>query len=142
MIQFRESHFELRNKESHLRQCALVNTDITGDCSKEYGINRNSILNELTYFDMCNGSLIPDVMHDLLEGTLQYEVKLMLKSMIFTEEYFSLDHLNSRVANLELGHMESKDRPSFISVKTLQSSGFSLKQKGMYTYRCNYVSQF
>ena len=66
---------------------------------------------------MCSGSLIPDVMHDLLEGTLQYEVKLMLKAMISTDEYFLLNYLNSRVANLELGHMESKDRPSFISMK-------------------------
>ena len=81
---------------------------LTGDVSKEYGINRKSILNELIYFNMCNGSLIPDIMHDLLEGTLQYEVKLT-----------SLDYLNSKVSNLELGHMESKDRPSFISMKTL-----------------------
>ena len=83
---------------------------------------------------MCSGSLIPDVMHYMLEGTLQYEVQLMLKAMIFTDEYFSLNHFNSRIANLELGHMESKDRPSFISLKTLQSPGHSLKQKGNYMY--------
>lgn len=131
-MQFLESDFVLRNKESHLRYCALLDTDSSGDVSKEYGINRKSILSELTYFDMCNGSLIPDLMHDLLEGTLQYEVKLMLKVMILTDEYFSLDYLNSKVSNIELGHMESKDRPSFISIKTLQTSGYSLKQKGSY----------
>ena len=26
--------------------------------------------------------VVPDIMHDILEGALQYEVKLMLKNMI------------------------------------------------------------
>ena len=113
----------------------MVEADRSGEQSKEYGINRKSILNDLKYFDMCNGSLIPDVMHNVLEGTLQYEAKLMLNYMIFTEEYFTIDHLNSRIANLELGHMEVKDRPSLISGNTLRTSGHSLKQKGtLYTY--------
>ena len=129
-MQFLESDFELRNKESHLMQCTLLDTDSSRDVSKEYGINRNSALTKLDYFDMCSGALIPDIMHDLLEGTLQYEVKLMLRVMILIDEYFSLDYLNSRIANLELGHMESKDRPSLISIQTLQTSGHSLKQKG------------
>ena len=38
---------------------------------------------------MCSGSLLPDIMHDMLEGTLQYKVKLMLQVMIFTDEYFA-----------------------------------------------------
>ena len=43
----------------------------------------------------CNGSLVPDVMHDILEGALQYEVKLMLQFMVDTERYFTLDELNT-----------------------------------------------
>ena len=42
------------------------------------------------YFHVCDGSLLPDVMHDLLEGALQYEVKLMLKCMIMEDQLFSL----------------------------------------------------
>jgi len=45
-------------------------------------------MNELNYFHVCDGSLLPDVMHDLLEGALQYEIKLLLhkmtKNSIFT----------------------------------------------------------
>ena len=33
---------------------------------------------------------MPDIMHDLLEGALQYEVKLMLREMIKVEKIFSL----------------------------------------------------
>ena len=48
-------------------------------------------------------------MHDLLEGALQYEVKVMLLEMITEEHYFSVDVLNSRLAAIELGYMETKD---------------------------------
>ena len=38
--------------------------------SKEFGINRRSVLDSLNYFSVCSGALVPDVMHDVLEGTL------------------------------------------------------------------------
>lgn len=69
-------------------------------------------------------------MHDLLEGALQYEVKLKLKVMIRIEQYFSLDQFNSRLVSTELGYMEIKDKPTPISDVTLASSGHSLKQAG------------
>ena len=42
-----------------------------------------------SYFHVCDGGLLPDIMQDLLEGVLQYEVKVMLKEMITTDKYFS-----------------------------------------------------
>ena len=110
----------------------MIESDETGATSKEYGINRNSILNDLKYFHVCNGSLIPDIMHDVLEGALQYEVKLMLQFMINHEGYFTLETFNSCLVNLELGYMESNNRPTVISARTLNSEGNSLKQNGMF----------
>ena len=127
----------LRNKVSHKQHCALLKEDTTGNISKEYGINRDSILNELSYFHVCDGSLLPDVMHDLLEGALQYEVKLMLGVMIDTEKYFTLEEFNSRLEHMELGYMESKDRPTPVAAVTLRSPGHSLKQAGMLVH-CHY----
>ena len=46
------------------------------------------------YFHVCGGGLLPDIMHDLLEGVLQYEVKLMLQQMIGVDEYFTPDQFN------------------------------------------------
>ena len=106
--------------------------DKTGEQSKEFGINRNSALNELAYFNVCDGSLIPDIMHDILEGALQYEVKLMLKVMITTENYFTLPHFNSRLENLDYGYMEIKDKPTVIASQTLNSDGNSLRQNGKF----------
>jgi len=40
---------------------------------------------------VCNGGLLPVIMHDVLEGALQYEVKLMLQWMIESACYFTFD---------------------------------------------------
>lgn len=121
----------LRNRDSHMNHCTLVEEDESGTASKTYGINRNSILNQLKYFHVCNGALLPDIMHDILEGSLQYEVKLLLHAMIDDKNYFNLTLFNSRLENLELGYMECKNRPTVISAKTYSSTGNSLKQNGM-----------
>jgi len=130
-LQFLESHFQLRNKEDHKEQCELVGKDNTGKHSKEFGINRNSLLNELKYFHVCYSSLIPDVMHDVLEGLLQYEVKLLLQHMITVEHCFTLETVNMKLENLELSASESINRPTSISPTTYNSAGNSLKQNGM-----------
>jgi len=81
-------------------------------------------------------------MHDVLEGALQYEIKLMLREMIAEESYFTLADLNTRIENLELGYMESKDRPTPISDTTLYSGGVSLKQAGKFFFVYTSLSSF
>ena len=94
----------------------------------------------LRYFHVCDGSLVPDIMHDVLEGLLQYEVKLMLQYMINVESYFTLDMFNSKLENLDLGKAESNNRPTSISPKTISSEGNSLKQNGMsHYYLCTFT---
>ena len=108
--------------------------DETGNVSKEFGINRNSILNELYYFDVCSGALLPDIMHDVLEGALQYELKLMLRSFIFQEQYLTLFEINDSIQYLDLGYVEIKDYPSLLSDTNIcvhsGSSKNTLKQSG------------
>ena len=98
------------HQKSTQPQATLLGASNT-NASKEYGINRNACLNELRYnlngwfkytltqfcdlvvcryFHVCDGGLVPDIMHDLLEGAMQYEVKFMLKKMIEIDKYFSL----------------------------------------------------
>ena len=128
--QFLDRLFVSRDKTTHKCHCTLVEEDTSGRASKEYGINRDSILNQLSYFNVCDGSLVPDVMHDCLEGVLQYEIKLLLHVMV-ENECFTLKDFNSRLQNVELGYMECKNKPTSISVSTFNSNGNSLKQNGM-----------
>ena len=58
---------------------------------------RDSLLNSSKFFHIVDG-LVPDVMHDILEGILQYEVKELLKYFfIHTKKYFTLDELNKKI---------------------------------------------
>ena len=110
--QFGEHTFDIRTKDLHLQHCqAIEDADDYIECSKEFGVNRRSCLLDLCHFDMCSGSLIPDVMHDLLEGTLQHVLKHLLRVLTNEKKYFSLVDLNSKIMGMELGYMED-NRPS------------------------------
>lgn len=82
--QFIESQFELRSGAKHLDHCSILEQDDLSTAEQQhysivYGVNRRALLNTLDYFSVASGALIPDVMHDILEGALPLEVKLMLK---------------------------------------------------------------
>ena len=61
---------------------------------------------DLKGFDICSGTLLPDVMHDLLEGTLQHILQLLLSYCSEEKHYFALQTLNSKILGIELGYME------------------------------------
>lgn len=86
-IQFSENDFQLRTQDRHLDQLCDMEDDETGEKSKEYGINYRSSLLSLNYFDLCGGVLLPDIMHDILEGALQHEPKLLLQNCVCTQHY-------------------------------------------------------
>ena len=62
-----------------------------------YGLHRNSILNSTRFFHIVDG-LAPDIMHDILEGSLQYEVKELLRHFIQVDKYFTIDALNKIIS--------------------------------------------
>ena len=88
-----ESQFTLRSSTQHSHYCDLLERDdfTPADIqhySVVYGINRHALIDTLQFFDVASGSLIPDIMHDILEGALPLEVKLMLKVMLWHHSSF------------------------------------------------------
>ena len=77
----------LRTKEEHISMCN--NLETTGSLvqfeqlSKDFGINYRSSLFELDLCDPCCGVLVPDIMHDVLEGVLQYELKPLFLYLVY-----------------------------------------------------------
>ena len=71
---------------------------------------------------------------------LEYETKELLICHIQQESYYTLEYLNQQIAGLELGYMESSDRPSLISYNTLHaySTDHKLRQEGN-VLLCNYT---
>ena len=127
--QFVEDHFELRDIVTHMEHLEAIEDDPSQ--SREFGVNHKSLLMEIEYFDICSGVLLCDVMHDLFEGVLQYETKLMLIQLI-EKHYFNLKNLNNHIESLELPYGTESDKPAFIDRKTLYSQGSRLNQKGRY----------
>lgn len=110
-----------------MHHCEKVARDESA--SVKYGVNRKSVLTQLKYFDICGGGLIPDIMHDMLEGLLQYEAKLVLKHTV-ESHYVSLRQINHIIESIELGYMEIANRPSSPIVLNMEDK--SLKQNGKY----------
>ena len=90
---------------------------------------RDSILNSSKFFHIVDG-LVPDVMHDILEGSLQYEVKELLKHFIHTENYFTLDELNKKIGEFPYVLSDKATRPATIAPTVIASSDHTVKQKG------------
>ena len=124
----------MRTKDEHEKQCKEVEDDHTNSKSKEYGINHTSILNDLSHFHTSTGALLPDIMHDVLEGGLQYEMKLMLKQFVCEDKYFTIHDLRYRIENFGFGYTDVKNRPSPITMATLTNGDNSLKQNGKLTF--------
>ena len=70
-MQFTEKHLQLRTCEIYSAHVADLNGPLHDHIATTYGVSRNSILNNLTYFHIVNG-LVPDIMHNILEGMLLY----------------------------------------------------------------------
>ena len=135
VAEIHESQCSLRTPE-HYDTCITEMEGTTcssrrNTLSVECGLNFRSVLNDLMYFHVCSGSLLPDIFHEILEGVFLLEVKLLLKYLIREEQLFTLDQLNSAIENIELGRLDSLDRPSCISYQTLfVDENHSLKQQG------------
>lgn len=118
----------MRTKENYNTHASQV-VQYGEHFSKVYGINRTSILNLSSYYHVVGG-LPPDIMHDILEGVLQYETKELLKNYIREERYFTLDTLNEKIAKYDFGYYNDTNKPSPISEAKLSSNDNSLKQHG------------
>lgn len=78
--EFLEEAFTLRTMESYDRECDDIEeapTDaVRNDLCTTYGINKRSPLCDLPDFDVTK-QLPQDIMHTLLEGTVQYELRFV-----------------------------------------------------------------
>ena len=113
----------------HASHCADMSGALHSHIATTYGLVRDSILNSTRYFHTVEG-LVPDIMHDLLEGALQLCTKLLLNHIIVQEKKFSLEDFNSRISCFHYGPSDVRNKPSLISHTVLTSSDNKLCQSG------------
>lgn len=122
--------FQMRTRQTHANHCADLGGPLHDHYATTYGLHRDSCLNTLTYFHVTEG-LVPDVMHDCLEGCVQLEVKQLLKSFI-SRRLLSIPTLNNLLQSFPYLGPDARNRPSIITEVTLASADHSLKQSGEY----------
>lgn len=93
------------------RQVALVSQDPVS--ASVYGIKACSALNRSRYYHVVDG-LPSDVMHDVLEGVLPLQFKLMLRKFILEDKMFTLNELNKRVHIFAFGANDACSKPSLL----------------------------
>ena len=75
--------------------------------------------------------MVPDIMQDILEGSLELCMLHILIYLIRKQKLFSLNVLNNRIASMNYGLSEVKNKPTEIAPASLTSAGH-LKQSGMH----------
>ena len=87
-----------RTRQTHATHIHDLNGALSSHISTIYGVVFQSILNTSKYFRVTDG-LVMDIMHDVLEGILQYEVKELIKYLV-SEKICSLDYINRRISQI------------------------------------------
>ena len=123
---FYDYDFLAKSRETHERHCKEIDEvptqQIKADLKVTYGINHRSSLCDLDNFDITT-QLPQDIMHTLLEGVVQYELRHILCHYIANGE-FSLAELNTTVKSQCYGYSEVADRPD-----PLRESVFQVDEK-------------
>ena len=104
--------FPQRTASSHKRHCDLLTGPLSSHHSITYGINRRSILGDISHFSVVK-NLPHDVMHDLLEGIVHDELTQLLDHCL-SSKYFKLNNLNELIVSFDYGYSESSNKPATI----------------------------
>ena len=67
-------------------------------------------------------------MHDLLEGVVPMEVKLVLHRFIYVDNFFTLDTFNLHLTSHSYGLCDQKNKPSCLLESVLKSKDHALRQ--------------
>ena len=119
---FTEEEFVLRDNDLHEQQLSdIENTGLSflqKLFSKQYDINRRSILSNFPDFDVTK-QLPQDVMHIFLEEILSYEMKFLLNHY-FHGGKITLDQPNTELQNIPYGYSNVKDKPAPVKLDDLE----------------------
>ena len=79
-------------------------------------------------------------MHDVLEGSLAYELKEFIK-YAHSNRYFQLNDLNEVIKLFPYGFIDAKNKPSSFNSSLLTSKDHGLRQSGkiLFLYSIIYV---
>lgn len=99
-----DTSITLRSKELHVQHCKDIEEDPT--LSSSFGVKQTCLLNDLKYFNVSENYAV-DIMHDVLEGVAQLEIKLLL--LYFVEhDILPQQDISNRIYSYSFGYLERK----------------------------------
>lgn len=116
---FEEDDFLLRCKDLHEYHLKNMeeNEGLYKHFSKEYGINKRSILLDAPYIDVTE-QMPQDLMHVILEGSLSRTLHFVVRYFL-DNNICSLKEINNFILNFQYGYSELKDKPVAITPEDL-----------------------
>jgi len=97
--------------------CKDLEGPLASHLATTYGIVHNSVLNQCKFFHVTEG-LVPDIMHIILEGSLELCMRHLLIHLIYEEKALTLDTLNNRICSFKYGQSEIKKQALYPITKT------------------------
>lgn len=131
-MQFVAESFQSRTRETHQHQCSTLTGSLQQHNSIAFGIRHDSILNQSSYFHVTEG-LCPDIMHDVLEGSLAYEIKELIRHLILSK-VITLECLNDSLSKFPYYGADACNKPSPLGKNVITSADHGLKQSGKQIY--------
>lgn len=119
-IEVRSEVFTLRTKDIHADHLRIIEEN---KWPSYYGVKSKCILSKhLSHFDVTTG-FPPDVVHDLFEGIVPFELALCL-NLLIKKKYFTLCTLNEAISSFNFKWADKTNRPhpvalSFASKKSV-----------------------
>lgn len=101
----------LRDRLLHAQHCQSLFSDAGPQSS--FGVKKTCLLNELQYFNISDNFAF-DIMHDILEGVGQLEMKLLFNHLSHSS-IISSQSASNRIYSFNYGFVERKNRPTMIN---------------------------
>lgn len=99
--------FCIRTEELHSAHLQFMKDN---DLPHHFGVKRGCVFSEkLSHFNVCTG-FPADVVHDLFEGIVPFEIALSL-TVFSSKKYFTLEHLNKAIQNFPFKWNDKTNRP-------------------------------
>ena len=134
-LKFLESDFQLRTPEEHEVQVQSLAGPSSSNNSTKFGINR---LDKIPHFSVAS-NLPHDIMHDLFEGVVPREIKLLLLHLI-QSKYLTISVFNDRLCQFDFGYTEISDKPSELDQNIPKKLEQKIRQSETNVAACYYPS--
>lgn len=114
-----------------IRTIENYNQDLANGKLSETGMWENSVFNKVRYFHAIQ--TCADVMHDVNEGVLHYNLCEIILSFI-KSGYFTLDMLNKAMKNLKYGEHESNNKSKSITLENLTAKKLRMTASEVHSF--------